>query len=107
MPITALGVKGYNHIWFHAAYMTHNLGDNLGWVSLIQVSINVIQKKDLTNTQYLSGCSQLAFTCAPQHIQARMLTLVAIPTAFAACGCDQIGFDTFSSVSCQYAPSTK
>src|SRR5207247_8795618 len=70
---------------------------------LNQVALRVIQKLNLANTKHSGCCQQLRLAYLAQCLQPWIVALVAEPATFAACGCDQIGLDSFGGVLRKYA----
>src|SRR5207245_2955033 len=103
VSICTILTKGHDNFGLDTPQVPDNLCDNLGWVSCIKVSINIIQKIDTLNTEYCVGFIQFAFTYLSQFLQPRMLALLAEPTSLTArCG-DKMGLYPFGSILSKYA----
>src|SRR2546430_13873371 len=98
MPIRPSWPKGDHHIGLHPTHMSRDLRDHLGWIGLIQVTINVIQEIDTADSQHPGGCQQLLLAYLAQRFQSWILALVAKPATFTPGRCDEVGFDAFSDI---------
>src|SRR5437667_2867188 len=103
VSICTILTKGHDNFGLDTPQVPDNLCDNLGWVSCIKVSINIIQKIDTLNTEYRGGFIQFGFAYLSQFLQPRMLALLAEPTSLSArCG-DKMGLYPFGSILSEYA----
>src|SRR6266566_5836569 len=103
VSISPILTEGHDNFRPDTPQVPDNLCDNLGWVSRIKVSINIIQKIDTLNTEYGGGFIQFGFAYLSQFLQPRMLALLAEPTSLSArCG-DKMGLYPFGSILSEYA----
>ena len=95
--------KCHNDFGFDLPQVPDDFCDNLGWMSLIKVSVNIIQKIDTLDTEYRGSFKQFGFAYLSQFLQPGMLALLAEPAALSArCG-HKMGLYPFGSIFREYA----
>src|SRR6202023_1435950 len=62
------------------------------------------QEIDPANTKQLGCCKQFGLASLAECLQSWIIALVAEPTTFAPCCCDQVRLDSFGGVLREYAP---
>ena len=95
VSICAILTKGHDNFGFDTPQVSDNLCNNLGWMSLIKVSIKIIQKIDSLNTEYLGGFIQFGFAYFAQYLQPRMRAFLTEPTALSARCSNKVRFYLF------------
>lgn len=98
MSIRAIWSEGHHHIRPHAPEMSHDFGDGLGWIGLIQIPINVIQELDLAETKHFRGCTHFGLAPLAECLQPWILLFVAPPAPFSPRCYDQGGLNAFGSI---------
>ncbi len=78
--------------------MSHDFGDGLGWIGLIQLPIKVIQELDLAETKHFRGCKHFGLAPLAECLQPWILLFVAPPAPFSPRCYDQGGLNAFGSI---------
>src|SRR5262245_10660228 len=102
MPIRTIWPECHHHIWLDAAEMSHDLRYCLGWISLVQVTIDIIQEVDTTDTKDFGCCEQLGLADLAQRFQAWIFALFTKPATLAPGRSNEVRFDSLCSILREY-----
>src|SRR5260370_21825424 len=83
--------------------MFHDLRDHLGWLGLIQLAIQVIQKIDAANTKRFGRCEQFGFADLAESLSSWILLYAAEPATLPPCRCHKIWLNLLGGILCEYA----
>src|SRR6185295_4214769 len=101
MAICAVRAERHHDVWFDAPDQWHDLSLRLGRDGAVQVPVDVIQKMNLADSQFLTRRAQFGLADFAHNLKGGPHGRISEAAAFPSCRSDEISLDTLTGVSCE------